>query len=81
MDTGRLSLTITIENDCSSIKFKGECDGDSSYEQNAFAAAIYAAVTDIVENDDTFNRYLDLADEMAEVLEKADRRKNLKLVH
>jgi len=65
MDTNRVSLTITIEEDCSSIKFKGECDGTPSEDQNDVAAAIYAAVSDIAENTDTFEYFFEMAQEMA----------------
>ena len=40
MDTNRVSLIVTIEDDCSSIRFKGQCDGKPSDEQNAFAIAV-----------------------------------------
>jgi len=81
MDTGRLSLVITLESDCSKMKFKGSCDGTPTEDQNAFAAAIYAAVSDITQSDETFTYYLQLADGLAKEEERIDKRKHLKLMH
>jgi len=80
MDTGRLSLIITFESDCSSVKFKGECDGDPTLEQSAYGGAIYAAVQDIVLNEEVLMHYL----EMSRALIKEDAKEKqfkLKLVH
>ena len=68
MDTNRVSLTITIEEDCSSVKFKGEVDGAASDDQNAMSAAIYAAVTDIVLTPEVFDYYTEMAAEMGKEL-------------
>tara|TARA_Y100000015_G_C2393464_1_gene91442 strand:+ start:733 stop:978 length:246 start_codon:yes stop_codon:yes gene_type:complete len=81
MDTNRVSLIVTIEDDCSSIRFKGQCDGKPSDEQNAFAAAIYAAVMDIAQDDETFTYYLKVADALAEEEDRAEKRSKLKLIH
>jgi|TARA_R110002096_G_C14392490_1_gene706648 hypothetical protein len=70
MDTNRVSLIITIEEDCSSVKFKGECDGAASEDQSDVAAAIYAAVSDIAANPDTLEYFLEMAAEMAKELNK-----------
>jgi hypothetical protein len=69
MDTNRVSLTVTIEEDCSSVKFKGECDGTPSDDQNDVAAAIYAAVTDITLTPEIFEYYLAMAVEMGKELD------------
>lgn len=69
MDTNRVSLTVTIEEDCSSVKFKGECDGTPSNDQNDVAAAIYAAVTDISLTPEIFEYYLAMAVEMGKELD------------
>jgi hypothetical protein len=81
MDTNRVSLIITIEEDCSSIKFRGECDGKPNDDQNALTAAIYAAAMDIAQDSDVFTHYLAIADALAEEEHKADMRKSLKLIH
>lgn len=65
MDTNRVSLIITIEEDCSSVKFKGECDGAASADQNDIASAIYAAVTDVVISPETLEYYLEMAAELS----------------
>ena len=71
MDTNRVSLTITIEEDCSSVKFKGEVDGIASNDQNAMSAAIYAAVTDLTLTPEIFEYYSDMAVEMGKLLNPA----------
>ena len=82
MDTNRLSLIITIEDDCSSVKFKRECDGTTSNDQDAMAAAIYAAVTDIALSPETFDYYLAMAEELSkEQHEEKPEQFKLKLVH
>lgn len=81
MDTNRVTLFVTIEDDCSTVRFKGQCDGKPSDDQNAITAAIYAAVLDVVQDSDTFTYYLALADELAEEEARAEKRANLKLVH
>jgi len=69
MDTNRVSLTVTIEEDCSSVKFKGECDGTPSPDQNEIASAIYAAITDITLTPEIFEYYLAMAVEMGKELD------------
>ncbi len=81
MDTGRMSLIITLESDCSSVRFRGECDGEATEEQSALTAAIYAAVTDITQDSETYTYYLQLADSLAEEEERVEKRKHLKLIH
>ena len=78
MDTNRVSLTVTIEEDCSSVKFKGECDGTPSADQNEVASAIYAAVTDISLTPEVFEYYLAMAVEMGK---KLDTSPSLRLVN
>ena len=80
METGRLSLVITFESDCSSVKFKGECDGEPTLEQSAYGGAIYAAVQDIVNNEEVLTHYLKLAQDLTEE-EPAQEQFKLKLVH
>tara|TARA_R110000822_G_scaffold265007_1_gene389033 strand:+ start:281 stop:523 length:243 start_codon:yes stop_codon:yes gene_type:complete len=70
MDTNRVSLIITIEEDCTSIKFKGEVDGTASEDQNDVAAAIFSAVSDIAANSDTLDYFLEMSELMAEELHK-----------
>ena len=85
METGNLSLIITFNSDCTSVKFKGECDGEPSMEQSAYGAAIYAAVQDIVNEEEILMHYLELAttlygeEDDEEVPEK--KQFELKLVH
>ena len=83
METGRLSLVITFESDCSSVKFKGECDGDPTLEQSAYGGAIYAAVQDIVNDEEVLMYYLDMATALMkeEDEEPAKKKVKLKLVH
>ena len=83
METGRLSLIITFESDCSSVKFKGECDGDPTLEQSAYGGAIYAAVQDIVLNEEVLTHYLEMATDLMkeENEEPAKKKVKLKLVH
>jgi len=84
MDTGRLSLIITFESDCSSVKFKGECDGDPTLEQSAYGGAIYAAVQDIVLNEEVLMHYLEMSRALIKEednKEPAKKKVKLKLVH
>ena len=84
METGRLSLIITFESDCSSVKFKGECDGDPTLEQSAYGGAIYAAVQDIVNNEEVLMHYLEMATAVMKEednKEPAKKKFKLKLVH
>ena len=84
MDTGRMTLLLTLDADCSSIKFTGECDGEPTIEQNGIGAAIYAAIVDIINDEDVLMHYLALASAMAdeeEEEEKKPKQFKLKLVH
>ena len=84
MDTGRMTLLLTLDADCSSVKFTGECDGEPTIEQNGIGAAIYAAIVDIINDDDVLMHYLALASAMAdeeEEEEKKPKQFKLKLVH
>ncbi len=81
MDTNRVSLIITIEDDCSTVKFKGECDGNPSDEQYAFTSAIYAAAMDVVQSDEVFTHYLKVAEQIADAEEREEKQPQLKLVH
>ena len=84
MDTGRMTLLLTLDADCSSVKFTGECDGEPTIEQNGIGAAIYAAIVDIINDDDVLMHYLALASAMAdeeEEEEKKPKQFELKLVH
>ena len=54
MNTDKLSLVITFNSDCTSVKFRGECDGDPTEEHSVYGAAIYAAVQDIVNDEEQF---------------------------
>tara|TARA_R110002153_G_scaffold84299_2_gene211156 strand:- start:1606 stop:1860 length:255 start_codon:yes stop_codon:yes gene_type:complete len=84
MDTGRMTLLLTLDADCSSVKFTGECDGEPTHEQNGIGAAIYAAIVDIINDEDVLMHYLALASAMAdeeEEEEKKPKQFKLKLVH
>ena len=84
METWRLSLIITFESDCSSVKFKGECDGDATLEQSAYGGAIYAAVQDIVLNEEVLMHYLEMSRALIKEednKEPAKKKVKLKLVH
>jgi|TARA_B110000908_G_C10167866_1_gene409338 hypothetical protein len=84
MDTGRMTLLLTLDADCSSVKFTGECDGEPTIEQNGIGAAIYAAIVDIINDEDVLMHYLALASAMAdeeEEEEKKPKQFKLKLVH
>ena len=85
MDTGRMTLLLTLDADCSSVKFTGECDGEPTIEQNGIGAAIYAAIVDIINDDDVLMHYLALASAMADEEEEEEEKKpkqfELKLVH
>jgi|TARA_R110000744_G_scaffold51337_6_gene110565 hypothetical protein len=84
MDTGRMTLLLTLDADCSSVKFTGECDGEPTIEQNGIGAAIYAAIVDIINDEDVLMHYLALASAMAdeeEEEEKKPKQFELKLVH
>jgi len=84
MDTGRMTLLLTLDADCSSVKFTGECDGEPTIEQNGIGAAIYAAIVDIINDEDALMHYLALASAMAdeeEEEEKKPKQFKLKLVH
>jgi len=83
MDTGRMTLLLTLDADCSSVKFTGECDGEPTIEQNGIGAAIYAAIVDIINDEDVLMHYLALASAMAdeeEEEEKKPKQFKLKLV-
>tara|TARA_B110000091_G_C13501754_1_gene344639 strand:+ start:94 stop:348 length:255 start_codon:yes stop_codon:yes gene_type:complete len=84
METGSLSLIITFNSECTSVKFKGACDGEPTNEQSAYGAAIYAAVQDIANNEEILMHYLELANTLyREDLEIEAEKKQfeLKLVH
>tara|TARA_R110002153_G_scaffold252395_1_gene410156 strand:+ start:24 stop:278 length:255 start_codon:yes stop_codon:yes gene_type:complete len=84
MDTGRMTLMLTLDADCSSVKFTGECDGEPTIEQNGIGAAIYAAVIDIINDEDVLLHYLALASAMADEEEEEENKPEqfkLKLVH
>jgi hypothetical protein len=84
MDTGRMTLLLTLDADCSSVKFTGECDGEPTIEQNGIGAAIYAAIVDIINDEDVLMHYLALASALAdeeEEEEKKPKQFELKLVH
>jgi hypothetical protein len=85
MDTGRMTLMLTLDADCSSVKFTGECDGEPTIEQNGIGAAIYAAIVDIINDEDVLMHYLALASAMADEEEEEEEKKpkqfKLKLVH
>ena len=84
MDTGRMTLLLTLDADCSSVKFTGECDGEPTIEQNGIGAAIYAAIVDIINDDDVLMHYLALASAMADEEEEEENKPEqfkLKLVH
>ena len=85
MDTGRMTLLLTLDADCSSVKFTGECDGEPTIEQNGIGAAIYAAIVDIINDEDVLMHYLALASAMADEEEEEEEKKpkqfKLKLVH
>ena len=85
MDTGRMTLLLTLDADCSSVKFTGDCDGEPTIEQNGIGAAIYAAVVDIINDEDVLLHYLALASAMADEEEEEEEKKpkqfELKLVH
>jgi hypothetical protein len=85
MDTGRMTLLLTLDADCSSVKFTGECDGEPTIEQNGIGAAIYAAIVDIINDEDVLMHYLALASAMADEEEEEEEKKpkqfELKLVH
>ena len=84
MDTGRMTILLTLDADCSSVKFTGECDGEPTIEQNGIGAAIYAAIVDIINDEDVLMHYLALASAMAdeeEEEEKKPKQFKLKLVH
>ena len=84
MDTGRMTLLLTLDADCSSVNFTGECDGEPTIEQNGIGAAIYAAIVDIINDEDVLMHYLALASAMAdeeEEEEKKPKQFKLKLVH
>jgi|TARA_R110002072_G_scaffold140894_1_gene285514 hypothetical protein len=83
MDTGKMTLTLTVDADCESIKFYGECDGEPTLKQSGVGAAIYAAVVDIINEEDTLLYYLELATALSEEEEEKPNPKQfkLKLVH
>lgn len=81
MDTNRVQLVFTLEEDCSSIKFKSFVDGEASDDQKTFVAAIYAAVMDVCQTDEVFTYYLQVADQMAEEEVRKQKRAHLKLIH
>ena len=84
MDTGRMTLLLTLDADCSSVKFTGECDGEPTIEQNGIGAAIYAAIVDIINDEDVLMHYLALASAMADEEEEEENKPEqfkLKLVH
>jgi len=85
MDTGRMTLLLTLDADCSSVKFTGECDGEPTIEQNGIGAAIYAAIVDIINDEDVLMHYLALASAIADEEEEEEETKpkqfKLKLVH
>ena len=79
-----MTLLLTLDADCSSVKFTGECDGEPTIEQNGIGAAIYAAIVDIINDEDVLMHYLALASAMAdeeEEEEKKPKQFKLKLVH
>jgi len=84
MDTGRMTLLLTLDADCSSVKFTGECDGTATMEQQGIGAAIYAAVVDIINDEDVLMHYLAIASAMADEEEEEEEKPEqfkLKLVH
>ena len=83
MNTDKLSIVITFNSDCTSVKFKGECDGDPTEEHTVYGAAIYAAVQDIVNDEDILWYYFDLATTLyAEEEDEPEQKQfQLKLVH
>lgn len=83
MNTDKLSLVITFNSDCTSVKFRGECDGDPTEEHSVYGAAIYAAVQDIVNDEDILWHYFDLATSLYAEEEDEPKQKQfeLKLVH
>ena len=75
---------LTLDADCSSVKFTGDCDGEPTIEQNGIGAAIYAAVIDIINDEDVLLHYLALASAMADEEEEEENKPEqfkLKLVH
>ena len=85
MKTGRMTITLTVESDCESVKFSGGCDGEPTPEQSGIGAAIYAAVVDIINDEDTLMYYLALASAIADEEEEEEETKpkqfKLRLVH
>tara|TARA_B110000238_G_C15948769_1_gene362283 strand:+ start:460 stop:696 length:237 start_codon:yes stop_codon:yes gene_type:complete len=78
-----MTLILTVEADCESVKFNGECDGEPTPEQSGIGAAIYAAVVDIINDEDILMYYLAFASAMEDEEEEEEKPKQfkLKLVH
>jgi hypothetical protein len=69
METGDIQLVITIASDCSSVKFKGAAvEGTSpSPDQSALGAVIYAALSHIVTDEETYEFYYTLAKQLDQI--------------
>lgn len=83
MKTGRMTLNLTVDPDCESVRFSGECDGEPTHEQSGIGAAIYAAVVDILNDEEILMHYLALASAMADEEDEEEKPEQfkLKLVH
>jgi len=86
METGDIQLIITLDSKCEKMKYRSyQVDGGKpTDDQSVFGAVFYAALSHVVSDEEVFDFYLKLANEINKKASQGKTEKSkphLKVVH